>query len=418
MESNGATEIGAWQHINTDRVQPYTRMNVWDGVSGSRLTFDWADTKGLPFLSKTSSAPSSSTNDTNTIAYMSENANLTSALLSRLHALGDTTFFSPARVESIDLGTDTPDLDLRSWPLIRLSTGQTLAARLLIGADGPNSIVRTFAGIAAHGWDYDRMGVVATLRLEQPPSSSSSDKPTASPTSGLTLALKHAPATAYQRFLPTGPAALLSLPNNHASLVWSTTPSCAAHLKTLPEADLTAMINAAFRLSTTDLAYMHSIPSGQADELAWRLPHTPVDAALVPRTVASVQPGSVAAFPLRMRHADTYTGERIALIGDAAHSLHPLAGQGLNLGLGDVAALARCVGQSVDTGADIGGLMSLEGYARERYSANHVMLGVVDKLHKVFSWGSGPVVGARSVGFDVLERWGWLKGRVMGVARG
>lgn len=226
---------------------------------------------------------------------MVENSNTTSALLARLKEVGGISIHSPVRVESIELGEDMKDMDLRSWPILRLSSGTTLAARLLVGADGPNSPVRSFAGIDSKGWDYDRHALVATLRNDTPPKSQEQ--------------------TAYQRFLPTGPIALLPLPGPYTTLVWSTTPSNAAHLKSLSEQDFTAMVNAAFRLSPVDLEFMHTIPSGQADELDWRENHTFYDKALVPGTVTGVQQGSIASFPLKMRHADTYVGERVALVG-------------------------------------------------------------------------------------------------------
>jgi len=328
---------------------------------------------------------------------MTENTNLTTALLARARELGDITFIDNTRVSDISLGTDTPGaLDLSSWPILTLSSGQTLAARLLVGADGANSPVRTFAGIESRGWDYDRHGVVATLRLNQ-----ASSFP------------YHGQGTAYQRFLPTGPVALLPLPDGSASLVWSTLPAHAAHLKTLSAPDLTAMINAAFRLSPVDLAYLHTLPAGHAEEVIWREQHTPIDASLVPARVTSVTPGSLASFPLRMRHADTYAGERVALVGDAAHTLHPLAGQGLNAGQADVAALAAAIDDAVRTGQDPGSALALEPYVRARYAANNALLGVVDKLHKLYSVGSGPLVGLRSLGLGAVDRMGWVKGLFM-----
>jgi ubiquinone biosynthesis monooxygenase Coq6 len=114
------------------------------------------------------------------------------------------------------------------------------------------------------------------------------------------------------------------------------------------------MVNAAFRLSPVDLNYMHTIPSRQADELSWREPHTSFTPELIPQRIVGVQDGTIAAFPLKLRHADTYIGERVALVGDAAHSIHPLAGQGLNQGQGDVQSLARTIEYAMEHGQDIG----------------------------------------------------------------
>ncbi|KAF2085648.1 ubiquinone biosynthesis monooxygenase COQ6 [Saccharata proteae CBS 121410] len=380
-------DMGVWSHVDHSRVQPYQEMQVWDGVNGSRISFDWP--------TATSAFSSTKPIEPTTIAYMVENLNLTTALLQRLSSLGGVSVFSSNRVESIDFGEETPDLDLRSWPVVKLSNGSTLAARLLVGADGANSPVRAFAGITSRGWDYNRNGIVATLNLEGPGWGGDSHK------------------IAYQRFLPTGPVAMLPLPGNMASLVWTTLPERAALLKTLSPEDFAAMVNAAFRLSTVDLEYLHTIPSGQADEVAWRLQHTSVNERALPMSVTTPQPGSVAAFPLKMRHADTYTGERVALVGDAAHTVHPLAGQGLNQGQADAAALVQTIETAVKHGQDIGTQLALESYMNERYQANNAILGVCDKLHKLYSVESGPVVPLRSIGLRAVNALGPLKGFFM-----
>jgi ubiquinone biosynthesis monooxygenase Coq6 len=210
---------------------------------------------------------------------------------------------------------------------------------------------------------------------------------------------------------------MLPLPDNNASLVWSTTPSRAALLKTLSPPDFTAMVNAAFRLSAVDLTYLHTLPSSHAPEVAWREQHTPAPGTL-PTRAASVLAGSVAAFPLKMRHADTYTAERIALVGDAAHTIHPLAGQGLNQGQADVAALMRAIEAAVVSGQDVGSALALEQYTGERYAANNALLGVCDKLHKLYSVESGPIVPLRSWGLKAVGALGPLKGLLMSRAAG
>lgn len=359
-------------------------MQVWDGVTDARIQFD-----GDP-----SSGPGQ------TMAYMAENLNLTSGLLRRLGELGDVDIFDRSRVESIGLGNESEEVDLSGWPVVHLSGGQALTARLLIGADGANSPVRSFSGIESRGWDYERHGVVATLELEGDGWGGESVK------------------TAYQRFLPTGPIAMLPLPGKYASLVWSTTPSNAALLKKLQPKDFVAMVNAAFRLSAVDLAFMHTQASGQEDELAWRLSHTSVSPESIPQAVVGVQEGTAASFPLKMRHADTYISERVALIGDAAHTIHPLAGQGLNQGQGDVQSLVSTLERAVTHGQDIGAQMTLEPYNRERYAANHVLLGVCDKLHKIYSVDSGPLVPLRSLGLLAVNALGPLKKFMMEQASG
>jgi ubiquinone biosynthesis monooxygenase Coq6 len=378
--------------VNASRVQPYQEMQVWDGVTNARISFDWDTSR--PLLSPRNPAQAT------TIAYMIENVNTTSMLLSRLQELGGVDMFTGTKVGSIELGSDTEKQDFSSWPILSLSNGKTLAARLLVGADGANSPVRTFAGIESRGFDYGRHGVVASLTMEGPGWGGPEHK------------------IAYQRFLPTGPIAMLPLPGNLSTLVWSTTPERAAVLKSLSSNDFVAMVNAGFRLSPTDLEYLHTLSSGQADEVTWREQHTPVNQRAVPMRVAKVQDGTIASFPLRMRHADTYTGERVALVGDAAHTIHPLAGQGLNQGQGDAAALVRTISHAVQTGQDIGSTLALESYTSERYAENNAMLGVCDKLHRLYSVESGPLVGLRSLGLRAVDAMGPLKGFFMSRAAG
>ena len=398
-------------------------MDVWDGVSGSRVHFDTLDKQGTGLLDalaemvpgsrfQASRRKDEAGPENAVVATMCENGNLTAGLLQRLknfeteQAGTQVGLWDKTKVESIELGPEPENeesLDLSQWPIVTTSHGQ-VAARLLVGADGANSPVRQFADIPSHGWDYNQHGVVATLSLSH---------------SFATNDLR----TAYQRFLPTGPVALLPLPGNKASLVWSTSPQHAARLKQLSTEDFIAMVNAAFRLMPVDIDYMlTTLPaSGQADELSWREPNTPASSTGLPSAfprVTGVQENTVASFPLRMRHADTYTGHRVALIGDAAHTIHPLAGQGLNLGLADAEALAKAIAYGVEHGMDIGSCWCLDGYNSERWAANNAMIGVVDKLKKVYSAGSGPVVWGRSLGLDIVNRLGAVKGGLMGAAAG
>ncbi|MCJ1266804.1 putative ubiquinone biosynthesis monooxygenase [Lobaria immixta] len=366
-------------------------MRVWDGLSSS---------SSISFDQNPPEPP---------IAYMTENANLTRALLIRLAALNPISFFDKTSVASIDLRpspayTTNTALNLSSYPHLTLSSGHTLAARLLVGADGLNSSARTFAGISSRGWDYDRHGVVATVKL------STREHYDSTPSTR---------ATAYQRFLPSGPIALLALPNGFATLVWTATPAQATRLKALTSPDLAAMINAAFRLEPVDINYMFTIPSGQASELSWRESVTRIPTSFaLPDRVQDIQSHSVASFPLRFRHADTYISSRTALVGDAAHTIHPLAGQGLNMGIGDVSALVTTIEDTVAHGGDIGVEMNLEGYSSKVYARNARMLGVVDKLHWLYRMEGWLGVQVRGWGLKGVDRLPGLKEVLMRAASG
>lgn len=402
----------AWRHVDQSRVQAYDEMQVWDAGNDAALQFDWSDE------TRKYNAPP------RTIATMVENANLTRSLLERVAELGaESSLFSNTSVAAIANGDNDPDgLDLSTWPVLNLESKSTeatppspsrIAARLLIGADGFNSHVRTFAGIASHGWDYNRHGVVATLKIQPSESggTSSSDD--------LFDLFSEEPlpnrATAYQRFLPAlgGPIAILPLPNNHASLVWSTTMQNAAYLKSLSPDAQTSMINAALRLDQTDLKYLFtldpSLRNAHREELSWRLQHTPSPPHAIP-TISSIQENTLASFPLRFRHASSLTAPRVALLGDAAHTVHPLAGQGLNLGLADAAALSRTIAYAVEHGMDIGDGFALERYNSERFGKGLLMAGGVDALNWIYQLGGrgeGGMIDAvlgrvRGVGMKIL----------------
>ncbi|KAH9928780.1 ubiquinone biosynthesis hydrox [Amylocystis lapponica] len=402
--------IGAWAHVEADRTNPIEEMQVWDGITDARINFSASE-----FATLAADAPGE-------MAHLTENLNIQRALLRQLSRTPAVQLFDKVKVQSIK----QEERKGGGWPLVHLSDGRVLRARLLVGADGFNSPVRAYAGIESYGWAYDTHAIVATL--------------------------VHAPRTAfeapntvaYQRFLPTGPIGFLPLSPTVSSLVWSTKPPLAQALMAADPAVLVAMINAAFRLPEVSLRYLHTqlleahasgtplTPAQLSEEVAWRErshgtdprsayslagPYAagvpPADADTLPPRVTAVQPGSVAAFPLRFSHADAYVGARTVLLGDAAHTVHPLAGQGLNLGLADAEALARCVEGAVVHGGDVGSHTALLPYARERYLANHTLISACDKLHKLYAARAAPVVWARSTGLEVLNELDTVKAALM-----
>lgn len=352
--------IGAWDHVDEERVKPYDEMRVWDGVSGSSIEFD-------PFV----------LGENLEIAFMIENSNLQQALLHRLVELG-------AKDCLVD-GTKANIQRTDNFPVVN----DEWKARLIIGADGQNSPVRNYAGIESRGWDYNRFGVVATLELEY----------------------DNFRACAYQRFLTGGPLALLPLPNGNATMVWSTTPERFQFLKQLSPEAFCAVVNAGFRCEITDIDYLFTMDPNDSqaiiDEVAWRIKPSD-DGNTYPVPIVDVHT-KVAGFPLRMRHADTYIGDRVALIGDAAHATHPLAGQGLNMGQRDTELLVDALEHAVERGLDIGSQLALEPYWKSAYASNHVKLGVVDKLHKLYNVDWWPVVQARSWGLSMVNQSDLLK---------
>ena len=205
------------------------------------------------------------------------------------------------------------------------------------------------------------------------------------------------------------------MPDDYCSLVWSTTPSIAKQLLSLPPETFVALVNAAYRLSHTDLQYLSTLSDAQEieNEIVWRESLLKQDENTFPPRVTHVEDGTRAAFPLKLAHVDKYIVPRIALIGDAAHTIHPLAGQGLNLGLADAKSLSSAVAESISLGEDLGSLLSLGKYPRERYFANHRMLGVCDKLHKLYSVQNGVAVTLRSWGLEAVNEIAPLKRMIM-----
>ncbi|PPQ90749.1 hypothetical protein CVT25_010138, partial [Psilocybe cyanescens] len=404
-------ETGSWSYIDETRTSEVEQLQVWDGISDARIEFSSAD---IP--------------STSSMARLTENLNLQRGLLRHLDNIPEVQILQKTRVTAIENDTS----ERGGWPLLHLDNDTTLRARLLIGADGFNSPVRTFAQISSFGWAYDTQAIVATLNHSA------------------RGAYEGPNTTAYQRFLPTGPIAFLPLSPSVSSLVWSTKPSIAAALLASNPDVLTNMINAAFRLPDVSLKYLQKrvvdahaagtpiSPSEIREEIQWReeahgidrnsayssallgvgsqgIP--PADSEMLPPLVVELQPGTMASFPLRFNHAESYAGEgfgaRTVLVGDAAHTIHPLAGQGLNLGLADVECLTRCIKNSLLSGGDIGSYTALLPYTQERYLANHTVMSACDKLHKLYSIENQQIVWARSVGVEVLNELDTVKAAIM-----
>jgi 2-octaprenylphenol hydroxylase len=216
----------------------------------------------------------------------------------------------------------------------------------VIGADGPRSRVRQQASIDLTAWGYAQQAIVATVAPEQ----------------------SHA-STAWQRFLATGPLAFLPLADGRCSIVWSVDSE---------QADIL--------LAHEDARFLEALATAFGDRLG-----------------AVVATSTRAAFPLQRAHAKRYVDSRIALIGDAAHTVHPLAGQGVNLGLLDAAVLAEVLLDADGAGRDIGSVPVLRRYERWRKGDNLAMLAVTDGLKRLFGNSMVAVARMRNLGLDVTD---------------
>ena len=245
---------------------------------------------------------------------------------------------------------------------LTLESGKVLTADLIVAADGAQSPLREWAGIETTGWDYDQHGLVCTITTEQPHKQ-----------------------TARQRFLPSGPLAFLPLANpQQCSIVWSNTTEEAERLKQLSDDDFK---------DTLANAFEHEL--GEIIEVSTR-----------------------AIFPLKCRHAKDYVEAGLALVGDAAHTIHPLAGQGVNIGFLDAATLAEIVIDAHQKGRQIGSLHTLKKYQRQRKGDNLTIQMTMDAFKRVFGSENPALRIARQSGFHLVNNNQFLRRCFMQQASG
>ena len=351
-------ELGVWTSIRDARASPYAHMHVWDAGGGAAIDFDAASEgrERLGYIVENSlvqwtlwQALSGSQGVTPAPAGSSS----ASCARSTGTSVCGVRRLCPAEVRGFDAREDRIQLEL--------ADGGTLAARLLVAADGSASPLRQLAGIATRGRDYAQRAVVAHVRTERP----------------------HA-GTAWQRFLASGPLALLPLADGRSSVVWS-----------LPEAEAQRV------LALDDAAFLDALGAASDFRLGRIIASTPR-----------------AAFPLQLQLAERYQAERFVLLGDAAHAVHPLAGQGVNLGLRDVAELRDTLLAARAAGRDIGAAHVLRRYARRRRSADTLDALGFDALARIYAWQSPALVAARGLGVRLLDRLAPLKRRLAEHAAG
>ena len=229
---------------------------------------------------------------------------------------------------------------------VTFSNGRRMVSKLAVAADGRDSLLREAQGIGVVSWSYPQIGIVTTVAHERPHN-----------------------GVAYEHFLPSGPFAILPIPGDRSSLVWTERADKAQQMLRLSDAAFTAEI--ALRFGA----------------------HLGTVAPLGPRW----------SYPLRLQLARSYVAQRFALVGDAAHTIHPIAGQGLNLGLKDVAALAECVLDAARLGMDYGAPDVLRRYERWRRFDSFVLAAGTDAVNRLFSNDVAPVRLIRDVGLGLVD---------------
>jgi 2-octaprenyl-3-methyl-6-methoxy-1,4-benzoquinol hydroxylase len=327
-------KLGAWGAVEKMRSVPYRRLETWE-VDGSEVKFD-AQSLGLPEL-----------------GFMVENRVLQLALWQQFEALANLTLFCPAKLRHLLHHDD------KTWSL-QLTTGDLLRTKLVIAADGANSLVRQLAGIGVDGWEYRQHCMLINVETETPDQD-----------------------VTWQQFFPSGPRAFLPLFGHQASLVWYDSPQRIRYLKTLNMQQLTTEIMQAF-----------------------------------PARLGTVKALSAGAFPLVRRHAQRYVLPGLVLVGDAAHTINPLAGQGVNLGYRDVEALLSVLEKARDHDEAWSGEKVLLRYQRQRCLDNLLMQSGMDLFYTAFSNDLAPVKALRNLALMTAQRAGVLKTKALKYALG
>jgi 2-octaprenyl-6-methoxyphenol hydroxylase len=295
--------------------------------------------------------------DEEPLGFMHENRNLRTALRVRAEAGKNIWLMWKSCVTAAERG--------EYGVVVSLEDGRKLSAPLLVAADGRNSATREQAGIAVARWKYDHQAIVSVLRHERPH--------------------EH---VAYEIFYPTGPFALLPMNDDkvghRSAIVWSVRGEDAAGWLSLNDEDFAAEAQAAM--------------GGFLGEIAM----------LAPRS----------SYPLGFHHAARITAQRLALVGDAAHAIHPIAGQGLNLGFRDVAALAEVLVEGARLGLDLGDKQLLDRYQRWRSLDALSVAFATDTLTRIYGVRGATASAIRRFGMGLVGRISPLRNRLMSEARG
>lgn len=331
--------LGLWRTV-ARHAQPIEAIKISDGRAGEGaarafLHFDQHEIEEGP------------------MGHILEDRYLRGALHAALQATPGVTLRAPATVVAQAPGP--------GGVVATLADGATLSAALLVGCDGRDSRVAARAGIRRRGWDYDQTSLVCAITHERPHQ-----------------------GTAHQFFMPPGPLAILPLPGNRASIVWTESRARAAAIAALDDAGYLAELRPRFGdfLGTIGLE------------------------------------GARYSYPLSLSLAERWTDDRVALVGDAAHGIHPLAGQGLNLGLRDVATLAEVVVAAHRRGQDIGSPVTLGDYQRWRRFDTALLVAATDGINRLFSNDNPLVRLGRDLGLGLVNRLPALRRTLIAEAAG
>ncbi|KAE8717537.1 putative acireductone dioxygenase [Hibiscus syriacus] len=381
-------DIGAWRFVEQHRHAYFDKMQVWDYTGLSYAKYNARDA------------------DKEVLGCVVENKVLLSSLLSHVQNTDLLKKIYPSRLTSMSILPNSSSLEVNSTlsmtelfthgrlAKLELEDGNSLYAKLVVGADGGKSRVRELAGIRTTGWNYSQNAIICTV--------------------------EHGVENhcAWQRFLPSGPLALLPIGDKFSNIVWTMTPKESSDFKSMTEDDFLKAVNHAL-----DYGYgPHPTSSilGSSDLFSWLkggLSSSAHNCFEVPPKVVKLASERMV-FPLSLRHANDYVSKRVALIGDAAHTVHPLAGQGVNLGFGDASSLSSVISEGIAVGTDVGEVSLLKKYEADRKPANVMMMAVLDGIQKAYSVDFGPLNILRAAAFHGAHHISPLKKSIISYALG
>ncbi|KAK1592554.1 hypothetical protein Q3G72_026867 [Acer saccharum] len=381
-------DIGAWQYIQQHRHAYFDKMQVWDYTGLGYTRYNARDV------------------NKEVLGCVVENKVLHSSLLSCIENTDFRKTIYPSKLTSMALLPSSSSMGVDSTlsttalftkgrlAKLELSDGKSLYAKLVVGADGGKSRVRELAGFRTTGWSYSQNAVICTVEHTEEN------------------------RCAWQRFLPAGPIALLPIGDRFSNIVWTMNPKESSDCKTMNEDEFVKTVNHALDYGYG--SHPKSSSSGGRDMFSWLRGDVAISAdecfEVPPKVIKLASDRMV--FPLSLKHANDYVSKRVVLIGDAAHTVHPLAGQGVNLGFEDSHALSRVIAEGVAVGSDIGEVSLLRKYEAERKPANIAMMALLEVFQRAYSVDFGPLNILRAAAFNGAHYISPLKKSIISYASG